>query len=85
MRVQFSDLQRLKAQDLLRRAEGQPGLAEERVDEFGPALDGPEPAADRATVRRILGAGAFSYPVKVVMLAWPGHSFTTISSWWRRV
>jgi hypothetical protein len=39
-------LQRLKAQGLRRRIEGQSGLSEERVDEVGPALDGPEPAAD---------------------------------------
>jgi hypothetical protein len=48
VRVQFSGLQRLKAQGLLRRAEGQPGLAEERADELGPAPDGPEPAADQS-------------------------------------
>ena len=40
-------LQRLKGQGLRWRIEGQPGLAEERVDEVGPVLDGPEPGADQ--------------------------------------
>jgi hypothetical protein len=44
-------LQRLKGQGRLawlgrRGFEAKAGLAEERVDEAGPALDGPEPAAD---------------------------------------
>jgi len=39
--------QRLKGQGLRRlRVEGKTGLAEERVDEAGSALDGPEAAAD---------------------------------------
>jgi hypothetical protein len=36
---------RLKGQGLWRRVAGQPGLAQERVDEVG-ARDGPEPGAD---------------------------------------
>jgi hypothetical protein len=40
-------LQRLKGQGLWwLRVEGKAGLAEECVDEVGPALDGPEPGAD---------------------------------------
>ena len=39
-------LQRLKSQGLWWRVEGQSRLAEESVDEAGPALDGPEPGAD---------------------------------------
>ena len=40
-------LQRLKGQGLRRlRVEGEAGLSEERIDEVGSALDGPQPAAD---------------------------------------
>jgi hypothetical protein len=43
----MSDLQRLKGQGLGRWwVEGKAGLSEERVDEFGSALDGPEPGPD---------------------------------------
>jgi hypothetical protein len=59
VRVQFSGLQRLKAQGLVRRAEGQPGLAEERVDEFGPALDGLEPGVIDAANH----GGTYTWPV----------------------
>lgn len=41
------DLQRLKAQGLWWRVEGEASLAEECVDEVGLSLDGAEPAADQ--------------------------------------
>jgi hypothetical protein len=45
--LNFSDLQRLKGQGLRRlRVKGKAGVSEERVDESGSALDGPEPGAD---------------------------------------
>lgn len=44
-RSRSPEVQKLKGQGLRWRVEGEPGLAEERVDEVGPALDGPEAAA----------------------------------------
>jgi hypothetical protein len=56
-------LQRLKAQGLWRRVEGQSRLAQERVDEVGPSLDLPEPGADDGFVcpdiGRVTNVGRF--------------------------
>jgi hypothetical protein len=52
---------RLKSQGLWWRVEGQSRLAEERVDEAGPALDGPEPGADYG-LELVEGGGGVGCP-----------------------